>query len=152
MAIEITQSSATPDQNTAKRPVFAAMLRGWSSQCPSCGNRTLFTSYLKVADECASCREELHHQRADDAPPYFTMFIVGHIIVAGVLAVEDTWAPPTWVHAVIWTPLIFIMSLWLLPRIKGALIGLQWANRMHGFSSEDDDPAAPEPEPQPTTG
>jgi hypothetical protein len=39
-----------------------------------------------------------------------------------------------------------ILSLWLLPRVKGALIGLQWAFRMHGFGSGPD-PAAFTPAP-----
>lgn len=108
----------------------------------------MFPQYLKVADTCPSCAEELHHQRADDAPPYFTMFIVGHIVVAAVMYVEKAYAPELWVHALIWTPLILVLSLVLLPRIKGALIGLQWALRMHGFGGpEPDEPAAIEIDP-----
>lgn len=142
MSIEIT--SATAKTHAPDRDTWSSMLRGWSSRCPACGHGRMYSSYLKVNDSCPSCGEELHHHRADDAPPYFTIFIVGHLIVAGVLAVEDLWAPPSWVHALVWTPLILASSLWMLPRIKGALIGLQWANRMHGFSGQDDDPAAPD--------
>lgn len=115
------------------------MWNGAKGRCPSCGKGPLYTSYLKVADTCSNCSEELHHQRADDAPPYFTILIVCHIIGAGILAVEDTWAPPSWVHAAIWVPLILVMSLSLLPPIKGTLIGIQWANRMHGFAGKDED-------------
>ena len=74
------------------------------------------------------------------------MFIVGHVVVALVLMVEDFFAPALWVHALLWTPLVLGMSLWLLPRIKGALIGLQWANRMHGFGGEDEDVFELDPE------
>jgi uncharacterized protein (DUF983 family) len=81
----------------------------------------------------------MHHQRADDAPPYFTMVIVCHVIVGGVLLLEQTYAPPTWVHLALWLPLTVIMSLWLLPRIKGSLVGLQWALRMHGFGGGADE-------------
>ena len=69
----------------------------------------------------------------DDAPPYFTMLIVGHFIVGGVLALEKGLAPPTWVQLAIWLPMTLIASLLLLPRVKGALVGLQWALYMHGF-------------------
>ncbi|MFY8150562.1 MAG: DUF983 domain-containing protein, partial [Hyphomicrobiales bacterium] len=89
--------------------------------------------YLKVADNCTECGEDFSHQRADDAPPYFVMFIVGHLIVAAVLMVEIDYAPPLWLHALLWIPLTIILSLALLPRVKGAIIGLQWAARMHGF-------------------
>ena len=112
----------------------------------------MFSAYLKVADRCPACAEELHHQRADDAPPYFTMMIVGHVVVGGLLVVERAYQPEMWVHLAIWLPLTLALSLWLLPRVKGALIGLQWAARMHGFGAADTrhrDPAAPETWPEP---
>ena len=86
--------------------------------------------------------------RADDAPPYFTILIAGHFIVAGVMMVEDYFHPSYWLHLAIWFPLTMGVCLWMLPRIKGALIGLQWALRMHGFGGPDAlDPANPTPEP-----
>jgi uncharacterized protein (DUF983 family) len=95
----------------------------------------MYGRYLKVEHACAVCGTELHHQRADDAPPYFTMFIVAHVVVAGLLYVEKKYHPEQWVHLIIWLPMTALLSLWLLPRIKGALIGLQWAWRMHGFGA-----------------
>ncbi len=115
------------------RHALWSMLRGARLRCPSCGRGKLFRAYLKVVDECPRCGEELHHQRADDAPPYFTMLIVGHVVVAGIMTVERVYAPESWVETAIWLPVTLILSLWLLPRVKGALIGLQWALRMHGF-------------------
>jgi uncharacterized protein (DUF983 family) len=122
-----------------RRPVGAAVRRGLRCRCPACGEGGLFRAYLKVADSCQRCGEELHHQRADDAPAYFTILIVGHFIVAGVLATEFV-APnsPFWVPALFWSALALAWSLWMLPRVKGALIGLQWANRMHGFGGHSD--------------
>lgn len=129
-----------PADAQPRRDVKTAMLRGWRLKCPACGRGALFRKYLKVHDACPACNEELHHQRADDAPPYFTMVIVGHVVVAGVLALEKALAPPSWVHLVLWLPLTVILSLVLLPLIKGALVGLQWALRMHGFSGTPDTP------------
>jgi uncharacterized protein (DUF983 family) len=119
------------------RPLFDALWRGFRQLCPACGKGALYGRYLKVSDTCPACGEELHHHRADDAPPYFTILIVGHVIVGGVLLLETELAPATWVHYVIWLPLLLIMTLWLLPRVKGALIGLQWALRMHGFGGPE---------------
>jgi uncharacterized protein (DUF983 family) len=91
-----------------------------------------------VNAECPVCDEALHHQRADDAPPYFTMMVVGHVVVAGLLLVEEiNDSFPLWLHAIIWPALTLGLSLALLPRIKGALIGYQWALRMHGFGLND---------------
>ena len=96
-------------------------------------------AFLKVADKCPHCGEDLSHQQADDAPPYFTIVLVGHIIVPALLTVELIWHPPMWLDFVIWLPAIVILSLLFLPRIKGAVVGLQWAMGMHGFAP----PAAP---------
>lgn len=127
-----------------ERSLGQAMRRGLTQCCPACGQGNLYKGYLKVADACDACGEELHHQRADDAPPYVTMTVVGHVVGAGVMMVENLYAPSFWVHAVIWGPLTLGLSLWLLPRVKGSLVGLQWAFRMHGFSGQDPDLVEPD--------
>ena len=87
-----------------------------------------------MQETCGSCREELHHHRADDAPPYFTILIVGHVVGTLLLLGEEWWPQaPMWMPIGIGLVLSLVMSLALLPRIKGALIGWQWALRMHGF-------------------
>ena len=120
-------------ESQSDRSIFESMLRGAKLKCPACGTGALYRRYLKVSDTCPNCGEELHHHRADDAPPYFTVVIVGHIVVALVLFVEMTYRPPLWVHAALWAPLTILLAVGLLPSIKGALVGLQWALRMHGF-------------------
>ncbi|RTL72472.1 MAG: DUF983 domain-containing protein [Hyphomicrobiales bacterium] len=110
------------------------MWRGFRCRCPACGEGRLFSGFLSVNATCPKCGEELHHQRADDAPAYFTIFIVGHVAVGGVLWAERAYMPSPWLQAAIWLTVAVAMSLWLLPRIKGILIGLQWALRMHGFA------------------
>ena len=138
--IEIQNSRVTSEE---RREVGSAMRRGARQQCPACGNGRLYDGYLEVAEHCTSCGEALHHHRADDAPPYFTIFIVGHIVIAGVLALERAYAPDSWLHAAIWVPLTLALSLWFLPRVKGALVGLQWALRMHGFGGPENEAAIP---------
>lgn len=126
------------DADRPPRSVWQAMWRGFRERCPRCGTGAMFRKFLKVADHCPHCGEELHHQRADDAPPYFTITIVGHIVVGGVLAAERAFQPSLWAHAAMWLPLTVVSSLILLPRIKGAIVGLQWALRMHGFGGTAD--------------
>jgi uncharacterized protein (DUF983 family) len=109
------------------------MRRGWSQTCPACGEGALYKSYLKVNDVCPSCGSELHHHRADDAPPYFVMTITAHVVVGLILVMEMHMSLPIWVELAVSLPLLVLLSLFLLPRIKGALIGYQWALRMHGF-------------------
>lgn len=124
-------------RSKGERSVSGSLLRGARLLCPACGVGALFRRYLKVADICPNCAEELHHHRADDAPPYFTIVIVGHVVVGLVLAIEVAYRPPLWLHAALWLPLTVILALIVLPRIKGALVALQWALLMHGFDPND---------------
>jgi len=135
-----------PHAVPAHRDPRAALQRGFLGRCPNCGEGRLFRAYLKVADHCPVCGEALHHHRADDAPAYFVILIVGHIVVPLVLAVETAFAPAYWVHLVLWFPLIVGLSLVLLQPVKGAIVGWQWAHFMHGFDPAavpEDDPFAP---------
>ncbi len=136
----MTTLSDTAPAVIEARPILGAMLRGALMRCPHCGKGHLYRAYLKVADTCPACGEELHHHRADDAPPYVTIFVVGHLVIASLLAVDIAYDWPVWLHMVVWLPLTVILCLTLLPVFKGALIGLQWALRMHGFG----DPATPD--------
>ncbi len=112
------------------------MMNGLRQRCPDCGKGQVFGKYIKVNHTCDHCGLELHHQRADDAPPYFTMLIVLHFVLSGMLTVEQAYSPATWVQLTIWLPVSLISALWLLPRVKGALIGIQWARQMHGFGGD----------------
>ena len=118
-----------------------AMLRGMLLRCPSCGRGNLFRAYLKVADHCGTCGEDFSHQRADDAPPYFTLLIASHILVPAIWTVEKVWKPSLLAHMAIWTPVTIGLCLALLPVTKGAIVGVQWALRMHGFDPAHRDEA-----------
>ncbi len=121
---------------TESRAIPGAVLRGFRQKCPNCGLASLYYRYLKVNANCPTCKEALHHQRADDAPPYITIVIVGHIVLPLVLLVERHWAPATITHLLLWLPLTLGLTLFFLPRVKGALVGLQWGARMHGFGDQ----------------
>ena len=110
-------ASLMPDMPTA-------MLRGLCGVCPGCGTSRLFNGWLRVADSCPTCDAPLGQVRADDAPPYFTIFAVGHVIVPGMLWLEKAHAPDLWIQAAIWVPLTLALSLALMRPIKGATIGL----------------------------
>ena len=136
---------------TERKSYLSAMLRGFRGRCPNCGEGRMFHAFLKVADHCPSCGEALHHQRADDAPAYFVIVIVGHIVVPLALTVETTFAPPYWVHYAMWIPLTLGLSLGLLQPVKGTIIAWQWASRMHGFDPKESaeiEPLPPVPDPR----
>lgn len=127
MSIEII------NQERRKR---SAIWRGMQGRCPECGEKTLWLKYLKVQNHCSACGLHLGGHQADDAPPYFTIFIVGHVIVPIALIVERLYTPPLYIHALLFTVLAVLVSLISLPIVKGGVVGLQWALRLHGFASE----------------
>ncbi|MDQ2092248.1 DUF983 domain-containing protein [Marimonas arenosa] len=128
-----------PENEEPPRALGPALRNGWRRRCPNCGNGPLLKGYLKVHDECTVCREELHHQRADDGPAYLTILFVGHLMAPLLHIVFTTWRPEPLVLFTIFAIGCVTLSLYLLPRLKGAVIGFQWARRMHGFGLVDDE-------------
>ncbi len=120
----------------AERPLRAALQRGWRRRCPNCGSGPMMRSYLRVRDNCPICDEALHHHRADDGPAYLTILIVGHLMAPLIIWAFTTFRPDPMVLATVFTVGCVALSLYLLPRLKGAIVGLQWAKRMHGFGKE----------------
>lgn len=114
-------------------PLKTVLWRGVTGRCPNCGKGRMFGRFLKVADRCEACGEELHHQRADDFPAYLVIVLVGHLVVPLVLHVEMTYQPAYWIHAAIFLPLTLGLALALIQPMKGAVVALQWHAGMHGF-------------------
>jgi uncharacterized protein (DUF983 family) len=115
------------------RPLRQALIRGWRRRCPQCGAGPMLCGYLKVRDACPVCGEALHHHRADDGPAYLTILIVGHVMAPVLLFTFTRWRPDPLVLATAFSIGTVALSLYLLPRLKGALVALQWSRRMHGF-------------------
>jgi uncharacterized protein (DUF983 family) len=110
-----------------QRSTWAALKRGFFGRCPKCGEGALFRAYLKVVPQCPACALDFAQYRSDDGPAYFTILIVGHIFIAPMLfsGFMLTW-PLEWVLAVFLSGIV-ALSLVLLPRVKGAFVGVQWA-------------------------
>ena len=123
----------------AERGVWSSIRRGFKSRCPKCGTGPLFDNYLKVTQKCSNCQEEMHHHRADDLPAYLVVLIIGHVVVGGFMFAEMSYQLEVWQHLLIWLPITAISSLLLLQPVKGAVVGLQWALKMHGFGENPDD-------------
>jgi len=126
-----TQSAAPVED----RPTWPAVWKGWRRKCPKCGNGPLLRGYLKVRDTCPVCREELHHHRADDGPAYLTILIVGHLMAPLLLIVFETFRPEPLILFTIFAVGCTALSLYLLPRLKGVIVAIQWSRYMHGFSA-----------------
>lgn len=120
---------AMSEINTAS-PLLTGLKRGLLHRCPNCGDGHLYTRYLKVDPECEACGHELGSYPADDGPAYFTILLVGHLFVAPLLFFRWIWeAPPLLVAPMTLIPLA-CLTLLLLPRVKGGVIGALWAFRL----------------------
>jgi uncharacterized protein (DUF983 family) len=117
-----------PVEPVTHAPAGVALLRGALGRCPACGQGRLFNGYLRVVDECSHCHAPLGRIRADDAPPYFTIFIAGHVLLPAVFLVEKAWQPEMWVHMAIWLPAFAIVCTLLLRPVKGAVVA--WMMRL----------------------
>jgi uncharacterized protein (DUF983 family) len=142
---DVVPGGAATNVTKTIRDGFKAMGRGFRGLCPNCGKGHLFRAFLKVVDECPVCHEPYHHQRADDAPAYFVILIVGHIVVPLALFVEIAYSPPYWVHLSLWLPLTLGLAIGLLQPVKGAIVAWQWANYMHGFDPNAESDEVPLP-------
>jgi uncharacterized protein (DUF983 family) len=126
-----------------KRGLWSAMKRGFRGRCPRCGEGKLFRAFLKTANNCSVCGLDFTPHRADDLPAYLVIVIVGHIVVPIALSIETHFSPPVWLQLATYLPLTLILSLLLLQPVKGAVVGLQWALRMHGFDENATDEISP---------
>ena len=116
----------------ARPKLGVALRRGLLGRCPNCGSGSLFSSYLKPVEGCAVCGEAYGHIRSDDAAPWLTILVVGHVAVPIILAVEGRTHWPTWVSLAVWLPFVFALTLAFLPRAKGFLMAVLWFTRAPG--------------------
>ena len=105
-------------------PMLTAIGRGLKGQCPACGKSHLFNGFLKVRDACQACGAPLGLARADDAPPYLTILVVGHIMVPAMFMIDRAYAPEIWVMTATFVPMALFLSVGLLRPIKGGTVGV----------------------------
>ncbi|PZU72623.1 MAG: hypothetical protein DI546_13440 [Rhizobium sp.] len=101
---------------------------GLKGCCPRCGNGRLFDGFLTVKPACSACGLDYGFADAGDGPAVFVMLIVGFLVVGLALWFDQHFAPPVWVHVILWLPFTVIVSLVLLRKLKGIMIALQYRN------------------------
>ncbi len=138
MSVPVLKFQSAPAHD---RPLGRSIWRGTKCRCPNCADGRLFRKFIKPVDHCQVCSEDSRPQRADDLPAYIVVLIIGHVMVGGFLGAEVLFSLSSWQHLAIWVPVSVLGALTLLQPVKGGVIGLQWALRMHGFGEHDDSPA-----------
>lgn len=111
------------------RPFKTGFLRGLNQRCPDCGQGRIYRGYLKIAPTCEACGHNLGAYKADDGPAYFTILIVGHLIVAPLFFFPIVWETSPWIVLPVSLVGLTTLILLLLPRVKGAFVGALWSIR-----------------------
>lgn len=114
---------------TEKPPLARSFLTGLTGRCPRCREGHLFSGFLSLRKNCEKCGLDYSFADAGDGPAIFVILFSGFIVVGAALIVEVVYQPPFWLHAVLWGPLILVVTLLPLRLLKGLLIALQYHHR-----------------------
>ena len=116
-----------PAMKRERRSFLVGLGRGLARHCPHCGRGRLFDGYLRIRPICDACGEDNDRYPADDAPPYFTILLVGHVVIAPMLVLEVVRSWPLWLSMSVFPTLVVLATLALLPFVKGGVVGACWA-------------------------
>lgn len=132
----LTRMDKTLDE--PHRDTWLAARRGMRMRCPACGEGRLLAGYLKPAATCSNCGEPTGDIRADDAPAWATILLVGHIVspLFFLFATQDANAGLLAFFLI--AAVVVGLTFTLLPRMKGLFVGLIWATRAGEMAPEAD--------------
>jgi uncharacterized protein (DUF983 family) len=112
----------------------------------------MYYRYLKVEPVCQACGHDLDRYPADDGPAYFTVLIVGHLVIVPflILCAPLIWKAPLQILIPVALAAVAVITLTALPIVKGAVVGLLYAldvNRgdahLHTADPASEQPARP---------
>lgn len=112
-----------------KRYLWTALARGLKGSCPRCGRASLFRAYLKQVDSCPECHEAWSEIRSDDAAPWLTILIVGHLMAPIMISMSKSGRFTPLEMSAILIPVLIGLSLLILPRAKAVFMAAIWALR-----------------------
>lgn len=130
-------ASSLDQQSDPQAGFWQFIRRGILRRCPYCGCGKLFRSYISLHPFCSHCGGRFQDLHADDAPPYITILIVGHIVVPLLLTWEQIAPAPVWFMAGVIALLTLTLSLILLPFVKGGVVGVLAKLRSRGEQLPD---------------
>jgi uncharacterized protein (DUF983 family) len=113
-------------------PPVSVLAAALQCRCPRCGKGKLYGGLLTVAPRCSVCGLDLAAQDAGDGPAVFVVLILGAVVVGLAILVELKFAPPIWVHLLLWTPVVIGGAIALLRPLKAWLIAMQYRHHLLG--------------------
>ncbi len=109
------------------RLIWEGLRRGLLGKCPNCGRGALYRAFLKIEAQCAECGHDNGQYRADDGPAHLTILVVSFVMIVPLLLVSLRTEWSTASILAVFVPAVVLLTLGVLPRVKGAFIGAQWA-------------------------
>ena len=98
-------------------------------RCPRCGKGKLFVGLLTVRERCAVCDLDLREHDSGDGPASLVIFALGAVVLGLAFWVEVRFAPPWWVHALLWPPITLALAIAMMRPLKAGLVALQFRHR-----------------------
>lgn len=114
-------------------PAVPPLRAGLRCRCPRCGRGPLYDGLLTVTDTCSVCHLDLSVNDTGDGPAVFVIMILGFLIVPLALWLEMSMAPPTWLHLVLWPPVITVLAILMLRLMKAILVAYHFKNLRHEY-------------------
>lgn len=113
-----------------------AIWRGFLGRCPRCGMGQLFGTFLKLKRSCAICYETLHcyepAHSSELAPVLLLQSVACIPVAAAILYFSSYSASVDWLNLATCVVVVFGLAIAVLQPMKGAVVGLQWAQCSRG--------------------
>ena len=116
-------------------------------RCPACGEGKLYQGFLTLRPRCESCGLDYTFIDSGDGPAVFIILAAGFIVVFAALVVEFAYQPPFWLHALLWLPLVLLVTLVPLRPVKALMIALQYRHKAAEGRLDMREPNQPERKP-----
>ncbi len=105
--------------------------RGLRCKCPKCGQGPLYDGLwsFTLKERCSVCGLDYSKNDSADGPAVILIFVLGFLLVPLALIFESIFAPPLWVHGVLWGILALALTLGTLKPLKAYIMAVQFKHR-----------------------
>lgn len=107
-------------------PAQSPLSVGLRGVCPRCGEGRLYAGMLTPAKSCRVCDLDYSFIDSGDGPAVFVILILGVVVLGLAMLLETAIGPPLWLHAVVWFPVVTVLSVWSLRFAKAFFVALQY--------------------------